>query len=287
MTPEPSERHAVSLVVGSDAAELVADRLFTLGATAVSEEAVPGGVRLVADLDEHGLRELVDAGEPVEVLERRDTWDQGWRAHARTWRCGEHLVLRPAWLDPEPLAAGEVEVVVEPGCAFGSGSHPTTRLCLAAVERLVRPGASVLDVGSGSGVLGVAAALLGAGRVDAIDVDPEAVRATDEVAGLNGVAEVVNASATPLGSVHGRYDLVLANLLVPIIEDLGRQLVTRLAPGGTLVLSGLLVEHEQRALAAVAPLVAHRHHELDGWIALEVRHPPTAATRGPRSDALG
>ena len=281
------ERHAVSLVVASSAAELVTDRLFALGATAVSEEAVPGGVRLVADLDELALRELVDAGDRVEVLERQDAWDQGWRAHARTWRCGERLVLRPAWRDPEPLAPGEVEVVVEPGGAFGSGSHPTTRLCLAAVERLVRPGCTVLDVGSGSGVLGVAAAMLGAGQVEAIDVEPEAVRVTQEVARLNGVAAVVRASATPLGSVAGRHDLVLANLLVPIIEDLGGELVAHVAPGGTLVLSGLLVEHEQRALAAVAPLLLDERRELDGWIALEVRRSPAPGARGPRSDALG
>lgn len=275
MSSPPADRHAVSVVVASDAAELAADRLFSLGATAVSEEAVDGSVRLVADLDEAGLRVLLDAGERAEVLERQDTWDHGWRAHARTWRCGERLVLRPAWNDPEPLAEGEVELVVEPGGAFGSGSHPTTRLCLAAVERLVRPGCTVLDVGSGSGVLGVAAALLGAARVEAIDVDPEAVRATEEVAGLNGVDGVVTASATPLASVAGRHDLVLANLLIPIIEELGSDLVAHLAPGGTVVLSGLLVEHEDRALAAVRPLVARSRHELDGWIALEVGDPAT------------
>lgn len=273
MTPAPDDRHAVSVVVAPEAAELAADRLFSLGATAVSEEAVGSEVRLVADLDAAGLRELLAAGEQAEVLERQDAWDHGWRAHARTWRCGQRLVLRPAWHEPEPLAEEEVELVVEPGGAFGSGSHPTTRLCLAAVERHVHPGDAVLDVGSGSGVLGVAAARLGAGRVEAIDVDPEAVRATAEVASLNGVAERVTVSAAPLSDVAGRFDLVLANLLVPIIEELGAELVAHLAPGGTLVLSGLLVEHEERALAAVAPLTALGRHELEGWISLEVGAP--------------
>jgi ribosomal protein L11 methyltransferase len=280
MSTTGSERHAVCVFAEPQDAELLADRLFALGATAVSEEAVDGGVRLVADLEAQGIDQLEGTGVRVQVLERQDVWTHGWREHARSWRCGQHLVLRPAWLDPEPLGPGDVEVVVEPGAAFGSGSHPTTRLCLAAVEQLVRPGCTVLDVGSGSGVLGVAAALLGAGRVDAIDVDPDAVRATREVALMNGVGDRVAVSSRPLAQVEGSYDVVLANLLVPIVEDLGPDLVASLAPGGTLVLSGLLVHHEQRALAAVAPLVLARRDELDGWLALEARrgfHPPPHA----------
>src|SRR5690606_33204208 len=155
---------------------------------------------------------------------------------ARAWRCGEHLVVRPVWVEPVPLAPDDIEVLVEPGSAFGSGSHPTTRLCLAAVERLITGGETVVDVGCGSGLLGVAAALLGAARVDAIDIDPEAVRATAEVAVLNGVADEVHVSGSPLVEVSGGFDLVLANLLVPIIEELGPTLAARCAPGGTVLL---------------------------------------------------
>jgi ribosomal protein L11 methyltransferase len=193
------------------------------------------------------------------------------------------VVVRPAWVDPVPLGPDDVEVLVDPGGAFGSGSHPTTRLCLAAVERLVAGGEAVLDVGCGSGVLGVAAALLGAGAVGAIDVDPEAVRATVEVAGLNDVADSVVASTTALAEVSGRFDLVVANLLIPIIEELGPDLVVRCAPGATLVLSGLLPEHRARAVVAVAPLRVVAEHELEGWTAIELVRDWT----GPRAAAGG
>src|SRR5688572_30044264 len=138
------ESLAVALEVRVSEAELEADLLFSLGASAVSEQALPGGlVRLVADLDHGALEQLVASGRAAQVLEPQAAWDDGWRTHARAWRCGEHLVLRPVWVDPVPLAPGDVEVLVEPGGAFGSGSHPTTRLCLTAVERLVPRGGTV------------------------------------------------------------------------------------------------------------------------------------------------
>jgi ribosomal protein L11 methyltransferase len=268
MSSREPERHAVRVLAERMDAELLADRLFALGATAVSEEAVDHGVRLVADLDEDAVAELLAAGIDAQVLERRDEWAHGWREHARSWRCGQHLVLRPAWHDPAPLGAGDVEVVVDPGAAFGSGSHPTTRLCLAAIERLVRPGCTVLDVGSGSGVLGVAAALMGAAGVDAIDVDPEAVRATGEVALMNGVEDRVAVSSTPLAELDGSYDVVLANLLLPIIEDLGEELLARVAPGGALVLSGVLADQRTRVLAALSGLRVDDELVEDGWLAI-------------------
>lgn len=266
---EPEPRLAAALDVSAEQSELVADRLFALGATAVSEEpSGPDGVALVADLLAGAVEQLVADGHRVRVLEPDATWTGGWRAHARVWRCGASTVVRPAWLDPVPLAPGDIELVVEPGEAFGSGSHPTTRLCLAALEPLVGVGDRVLDVGCGSGVLGVAAAKRGAGEVVAIDVDPEAVRVTAEVAAANGVGDVVHASGTPLDEVPGSFDLVVANLLAPIVEDLSVALRACVAPGGRLVLSGLLDGQAPRIAALLPDLVTVSEHALDGWIAL-------------------
>lgn len=235
--------------------ELVADRLFALGASAVSELADDDGgtssLRLVADLPADSLDRLAAAGLRFELLEIDPTWDDGWREHARAVCVGERLVVRPEWVDPAGAADGDgdsdrVEVVVDAADSFGSGSHATTRLCLEAIERIVGPGDRVLDIGSGTGVLGVAALLLGAETLVAIDVDPNAVAATRRTAELNGAAgQVVEASGRSVAEVaadHGPFDLVLANLLVPIIEELGPEMVRSVASGGRIVLSGLLDE---------------------------------------------
>ena len=122
-------------------------------------------------------------------------------------------------------------VLIDPGRAFGSGSHPSTLLALAALEALVLPGSTVLDVGCGSGVLAVAAARLGAGRVVAIDIDPAAHEATLDNAARNGVA--VEVSATPLGEVAGRFDVVVANLLAPTLVELAAPLGERVGEQGS------------------------------------------------------
>jgi ribosomal protein L11 methyltransferase len=160
-----------------------------------------------------------------------------------------------------------VDVVLDAADAFGSGSHPTTRLCLAQVERLARPGDRVLAVGPGTGVLGVAALLLGAGHLPALDVDPAAVRATAGTARLNGVADRAQASATPLAQVSDRFELVVANLLIPAIEQLGTDLARVVEPGGHLVVSGVLAGQVHRVSAAVGAAPASVTGE-DGWAAL-------------------
>lgn len=272
----------VAVPVDGPAADLVADELFGLGASAVSELDDGDGTVLVADLPARAAGLLV---RPHRVLEPERDWTDGWQAHAGVVRVGR-LVVRPSWVEGptrgrppgddgvEPGgvvtregAAGEVEVVLDAADAFGSGSHPTTRLCLAQVERLVRPGARVLDVGSGTGVLGVAALLLGAGHLTAIDIDPAAVRATAGTARLNGVADRTQASATPLAQVRDRFDLVLANLLIPAVEQLGAGMARVVAPGGHLVLSGVLVGQVDRAAAAVGAAPASVSRD-DAWAAL-------------------
>ncbi len=259
------------MVVDAADAELVADALFGLGATAVSErDGADGRVGLVADVDP---AELVGAGWDVRLLDDDPSLHTAWHDRAVAWRCGERLVVRPVWVEPwtGPGADDLIEVLLDPGSTFGSGSHPTTRGCLTALEPFAPEAATVLDVGCGTGVLGVAALALGAGSLVAIDVDPAAVAATERAVELNGLTGRAAVSATPLQQVGGRFDLVLANLLVPIVEDLGPELVARLADRGTLVVSGLLPEQLDRALVALAPLrVVELRHE-QGWVVALLR----------------
>ncbi len=271
-------RVVVAVPVDGPTADVVADELFGLGASAVSELDDGTGVALVADLPARAAG-LLDR--PHRVLEPEPDWSDGWQAHAGTVRVGR-LAVRPSWVAPDGVSrgvepgvvadgagrgAGDVEVVLDAAEAFGSGSHPTTRLCLAQVERLVRPGDRVLDVGCGTGVLGVAALLLGAGRLTAVDIDPAAVRATAGTARLNRVADRTQASTTPLEQVRDRFDLVLANLLIPAIELLGADLARVVAPGGHLVVSGVLAGQVDRVGAALGAAPASVTGE-DGWAAL-------------------
>lgn len=235
----------VELLVAPELADVVADQLFVLGANAVSEEMVRSDgvelVRLVADPDPT----LLAAS------------DLDWQPHEPS----------PSTAPPPVtmLDIGGTSVEIDALGAFGSGSHPTTLLCAELVPDLVSEGDRVLDVGSGSGVLGVAAAVLGADAVIAVDIDAAAVDATARTAMLNGVADRVVASQTPIEEVDGRYDVVFANLLIPVIEELGPELARHTAPLGRLVLSGVLVGQVDRAVAAVAPMQPERIGERDGW----------------------
>jgi ribosomal protein L11 methyltransferase len=143
-----------------------------------------------------------------------------------------------------------VEVVLDPGMAFGTGSHPTTSLCLAALSDLLaaRPGASVLDVGTGSGLLAIAARKLGAGRVAANDNDPVAVEVARENAARNGAA--VELTGAPPAAIPGTFDLVVANILANVLVALAPALAAKLAPGGVLLLSGILAPQEEEVRSA-------------------------------------
>jgi len=184
---------------------------------------------------------------PVVTVVRNEDWANNWKVHFKPVRIGERLVIKPTWEEYQPLD-GDLVIQIDPGMAFGTGAHPTTRMCLESLERICfnasggrLPGA-VLDVGTGSGVLSIAAALMGATRITAVDIDPEAVRVTQENLELNGVAQLVEASTTDLGKLKGDYGVVLANILAEELVRLADQLIARVAPGGWLILSGILTE---------------------------------------------
>ncbi|MBX3284449.1 MAG: 50S ribosomal protein L11 methyltransferase [Actinobacteria bacterium] len=265
-------------------AELAADVLWAFGPAAIEEQAGGSTVRLLA-----GFVDATAARPAAEALARRhlgaaevvpvdDDGLDGWRAWARPVAAGP-FTITPAWLADEVAAPGRL--LVDPGRTFGSGSHPTTRLVLARAARLVRPGDRVLDVGCGSGVLAIGAALLGAAEVHGIDVDPGSPATTAANARANGVADRVTASAAPLADVaarpgdEGRYDLVLANLLAPVVMDLSADLAAVVGPAGRLVVSGLLADRWEPAVRAVRDaadpptrLAVESVDEDDGWVAV-------------------
>jgi ribosomal protein L11 methyltransferase len=173
---------------------------------------------------------------------RQEDWAEGWKQHFQPFHVGR-LLVRPTWDKTQP-GAGEILLQIDPGMAFGTGSHGTTRLCLDALVRCFEqaPPATTLDVGTGSGILAIAAALLGSRQVYGCDIEAEACRIARENAALNNVKTLVEISDTPLEKITGRYNLVLANILAEENIRLARQLIDHTMQGGSLVLSGILNE---------------------------------------------
>ena len=171
-------------------------------------------------------------------VRRKSDWETAFHRHLRAIRVG-WLLVRPRPC-ADVLRAGEIVVELEPGLAFGTGSHPTTQMALAGVERLVRPGSVVLDFGTGSGVLACAAARLGAGAVLALDIDPNAVLAARRNAALNAahVVRVCQADAPPDDA--GAYDLVVANISAGIVVSALPRLAAATRPGGDCLLGGII-----------------------------------------------
>ncbi len=220
-----------------------------------------------------------------------DAWAEAWKKQYHRLRIGRRTVIVPAWETYEP-GEGEVVIRLEPGMAFGTGLHPTTRLCLEAMEAAVSPGDRVLDVGTGSGVLAIAAALLAAGAVVAVDADPVAVRVAEENVAANGVGDRVQVQhgslpggeAVPLsfaleGSLPlldtGEFDVVLVNILAPVIAGMAPALAARTRPGGSLIAAGLILDQEPQVLDALARQgleIAGRSQEED-WVCLVAKRP--------------
>ena len=191
-------------------------------------------------------------GLPVNVdawVLRDLSYRTAWREHFRPARVSPRIVVHPPWDVP---TEGEVLIEIDPGMAFGTGTHETTRLCLAAVDAMCGPGVSVLDVGTGSGILAIAAAKLGASPVVGTDNDADAVRIAIENAEINGVADGVALSTDTPEAVGGAWDVVFANILPHILESLRDALWARVAPGGALVLSGILNTEAERMTTVFA-----------------------------------
>ena len=194
----------------------------------------------------------VAAAVTSEVVVEED-WAESWKEHFHVQRFGERIVVVPSWRE-YTAAPGDVVLLLDPGMAFGTGQHETTRMCLEALELAVHPRDRVADIGCGSGILSIAAAKLGAARVLAVDVDPDCVRVTEQNALANGVHEIISARATVaaagsrLDLAPDDADLIVVNIIARVIVELAPQLAAALAPGGRLIASGIIAEREPEVI---------------------------------------
>src|SRR5206468_6253964 len=276
------------------ASEGLTNFAWELGALGVVEEELPGGrPRLRAffpktvgarALEESvreylgGLRELgfPGAGEPSVVALASQDWADAWRAHFRPLSVGKRLLIAPPW--ERPRANGRVVITIEPGRAFGTGQHPSTLGCLERLEallaRTVPP--RLIDLGTGSGVLAIAAARLGVGRVLAVDDDPDAVACAMANAARNHVSDRVRCVlADAAGLREPRVPLLVANLLSAAHRRLAAQYRRSLSADGTLLLGGILDGEAAAVVAALADheLVHRASFSVEGWTTLELRAP--------------
>jgi ribosomal protein L11 methyltransferase len=217
----------------------------------------------------------------VQTAAPEDEWRDAWKRFFRVARLTPRIVIVPSW-ETHEATPGDVVLDLDPGRAFGTGAHASTRLCLSELDALAESGrrvASFLDVGTGSGILAIAAAKLWPGaRGVAVDVDPLAVSAARENLERNGVAGRVAAGETPVGDLDAGFDLVVANIQADVLEPLAAPLAARVAAGGVLVLSGLLAPQADRVAAVYARRglepVAVRHSPEDrDWAAVVLRRP--------------
>lgn len=216
-----------------------------------------------------GLRPIGEL--KISTLKEED-WANSWKEHFQVHRIGDRVVIRPPWREYEP-AEGEVVVELDPGMAFGTGLHPTTRLSVLGVEQVLQAGDRVFDVGTGSGILAIAALKLGAESADAVDVETVAIGATKDNAERNGVANLLHVehgSVGPDEPFQGVYDVVLANIIARILIELSADLVRQTRSGGHLVLAGIIESREAEVVEAFAALdakiVTRRQHE--DWVSL-------------------
>ena len=197
-------------------------------------------------------------------------WVEAWKERLDVLRVGRRIVVRPSWRDYVPQPE-DVVVQLDPGMAFGTGLHPTTQMCLVTLEDLTRSGAAVLDLGTGSGILAIAAAKLGAGRVLAVDNDPVAVKAARSNVIANGVRGTVSVVNGSLDGVAGSYDLVVVNILARVIIEMIREgLATRMVPGGRLIATGIVDDQEPDVVAVMEQtgLILDERRQTGDWVCL-------------------
>lgn len=202
-----------------------------------------------------------------------EDWANNWKKYYHTQRIGKRLVVTPSWEEYEP-AENEVQMRLDPGMAFGTGTHDTTRLCLELLEDCVGPDTHILDVGTGSGILSVGGVLLGAASALGVDIDPVAVKVANENAELNGVSDKTEFVCGDLtDKVHGTFEIVTANIVADVIIRLLSTVKNYLVKGGVLIVSGIIDTRADEVENACheAGFATERRLEHGGWVAIQLR----------------
>jgi ribosomal protein L11 methyltransferase len=278
---------AVTITACGELAEPLESFLLDHGAPGLQTDEVDGGARIVAhfagdaplaelDVFVAALRDLVPGAAPPRIdvdTIADDGWAENWKAHFPPLAIGERVYVHPPWVNHVPT--GRVGIVLDPGMAFGTGHHASTRGCLVLLERALTaaPGARVLDVGTGSGILAIAAAKLGAAEVWAVDTDPDACAVARDNAVVNRVDRVVHIATGDLNAAPGTFAIVVANLLAGLLIEAAAALAARLRPGGIVIGAGILREEASAVLRAwrAAGLTDDGDLADDEWIALSAR----------------
>lgn len=251
--------------------------LFELGALGVEERdtttlAKTSQLAAVGYFDtplaaEHAKQKV---GGTIEII-TEDVWRDRWKDYFKPTQVGERLWVLPPWeVDSFPLPEGALPIVIDPGQAFGTGTHETTRLVLRELEQEVKAGASVLDLGCGSGILSIGALKLKSGPVLGLDIDDESMEASAENTERNGVGAMFQAERTALANLEDDlvFDLVLANIETRILVPIAQDIISRVADHGTLILSGILKDEEDTIRIAFSELNFIRQNGDGEWIAM-------------------
>ena len=285
----------VSVAVPPEAAEAVSEVLSRYAPQGVAIDMGDGDLLpdtlvrvkayLVVDIDIETRRHQVEQAlwhlhhiwpvipDPTFTLIDDQDWTAGWKESIPILRLGRQIIIKPSWRE-YAREAGDVVLEMDPGLAFGTGLHPTTQLCVAALEENLTPGMHLLDLGTGTGILALVAAKLGVTNVMAVDTDSDAVTATHRNARDNGVAHLIQVLHGSLADINQTYDLIVANILAPVIINMTEHgLNTRLRTGGTLIVSGILIEQSETVQSALAEagLRIIAQQQQGEWVALIAR----------------
>lgn len=288
-----------SIQVDSEDVEAVAELVAPYGYGGVVIEEIPPATTfwvkayLPQDQASYATQKRIEDGirylsliRPLSPLQWRELeeedWANAWKVHFQAHKVGERLVIVPTWQEYIPQE-GELILQMDPGMAFGTGLHPTTQMCLRELEKRLEPGMTVLDLGTGSGILSIAAAKLGARAVLALDIDNVAVDVAQSNIHQNGLESVITAAwgSLPLSNIGnlemawGNFDLVVANIVARVITELAPELVAAPKPGGILIASGLLdttADDVESCLVAAGARPVTRRAVAD-WRTLVLRTP--------------
>lgn len=240
-------------------------------------DAMPEDVQVKAWFDDEALKKIAKAlPEQLALLKgpgmgalslsfvgvKEEDWAENWKQYYKPFRLGEHMVVKPTW-EPWDTQPEDLIIEIDPGMAFGTGTHETTAMCVGLIEKYYQ-GGSLLDVGTGSGILAIAAARLGARGILAVDIDPDAVRVAKENVTHNGLDDAIEVrQGDLLQGLSQRFDFAVANILAPVICMLAAPLKNHLTPGGRFICSGIIAEAEEDVHSALL----HANYVID-----EIQH---------------